>query len=78
MTNAPITTAEQPEIGHPMNDMATKCDMPQVALIETICREQEPALASPRLRGVLRELALARWRGSPAQVSLPSQSDDGH
>jgi len=60
-----------------MNDMATKRNAPEVAVIETTAREQELESASPpRPGGVLRELALARWRGSATQVSPPPQRDD--
>ncbi len=70
MTNAPITTLKRPDIDHAMNGMATKCDTPELAMIEATTREREVALTSSRPSGgVLRELALARWRGSATQVS---------
>jgi len=60
-----------------MNDMATKRNAPEVAVIETTAREQELQSASPPPGGVLRELALARWRGSAPQVSpLPWRDND--
>ena len=64
------------DIAHVMSDMATKRNIPEVAAIETTAREQELEAASPRPGGVLRELALARWRGSATQVSPPPQRDD--
>ena len=64
------------DIAHVMNDTASERNMPEVAVIETTAREQGLESASPRPGGVLRELALARWRGSGTQVSPPPQRDD--
>ena len=75
MTIAPIKTPERPDIERGMNDMASKCNVPEVAVIETTAGEQELKSASPPPSGVLRELALARWRGSATQMSLPPQRD---
>ena len=76
MPNARITILKRPDIDHVMNDMAPKCNTPEVAVIEGTAREPERELASPRPSGVLRELALARWRGSATQVSRPPQRGD--
>ena len=73
MTNAHITSPERPDIDHGMSDMATKCNMPEVAVIETTAREQELKSASPRPSGVLKELALAQWRGSATQMRPPAE-----
>ena len=75
MTIAPITTPERPDIERGMNDMSSKCNVPEVAVIETTAGEQEFKSPPPPPSGVLRELALARWRGSATQVSLPRQRD---
>ena len=64
------------DIAHVMNDMAIKRNIPEVAAIETTAKEQELASASPRPGGVLRELALTRWRGSATQVPPPRRDDD--
>jgi hypothetical protein len=40
VTNAPITTSERPDIDHPMNGMATKCDMLEVALIKPLAENK--------------------------------------
>ena len=65
MTNLPITTLKRPDIDHAMDGMATKCNTPEIVMIEANARARELALTSPRPSGgVLRELALARWRGS--------------
>ena len=76
MANAPITTAERPDIDHRMSDKATECNVPDVVVIETTSRDREIESASPRSSGVLRELALARWRG-PASVSVPASAEGG-
>ena len=76
MPNAPITILKRPDIDHAMSDMAPKCHTPEVAVIEGNGREQELELASSRPSGVLKELALARWRGSATQVYGPPQRDD--
>jgi hypothetical protein len=76
MTNAPIATSEPPDIDHDINDVATKRNRREVAVIETGAKEQELESASPHSSGVLRELALARWRGSTTQAALPPQGDD--
>lgn len=75
MTNAPITILKRPDIDHGMNDMAPKGNTPEVAVIDCTAREQELELAFSRPSGVLRELALARWRGSATQVYRPPQRD---
>ena len=68
MANAPKTTAERPDIDYGISDKATEFNPPHVAVVE-----------SPRPSGVLRELALARWRSSASQASLPPQrNDEGH
>jgi len=69
MEDASVTTLKRPRIEHAMNDKATKCNTPEAAVIEATAREQESELASPR--GVLRELALAQWRGSATQGPQP-------
>jgi hypothetical protein len=71
-----ITTSERSDIDFVMNDLAINCDTPEVALIATTARARELALASARPSGVLRELALACWRGSATEVSLPPRRDD--
>jgi uncharacterized protein (TIGR02300 family) len=75
MTNAPITILKRPDIDHAMNDMPPKCHTPEVAVIEGTTREQQLELASSRPSGVLKELALARWRGAATQVYRPPQRD---
>jgi hypothetical protein len=65
MPNAPITILKRPDIE------ATKCNTREVTVSD---REQERELASPRPSGVLRELALARWRGSATQV-VPASAE---
>ena len=76
MPHTPVTTSERPDIDHAVNDMATKCTVSEVAAIETNAGEHELESASPHASGVLRELALARWRGSTTQAPGPPQSDD--
>ena len=71
MPNAPITNLKRPDVDHAMNDMAPKCNTPEVAVIEVSAREPERELSSPRPSGVLKELALTRWRGSATQVPRP-------
>jgi hypothetical protein len=58
MTNIPITPSNRPDIG-----------TPEVAAIKATVKKQELESASSRPSGVLRELALARWRGAEPQVS---------
>jgi hypothetical protein len=67
MPNARITNLKRPDIE------ATKGNAREVTLIEVSAREPERELSSPRPSGVLRELALARWRGSATQVPRPPQ-----
>ena len=67
MPNARITNLKRPDIE------ATKCNTREVTLIEVSAREPERELSSSRPSGVLRELALARWRGSATQVPRPPQ-----
>ena len=76
MPNAPITTPERPDTDHAVNDVATKWNVSEVAAIDTNAGEHELESASPHASGVLRELALARWRGSTSQVPSPPQRDD--
>jgi hypothetical protein len=66
MPNAPIANPKRPDIE------ATKCNTRGVTLIEVSAREPERELSSPP-SGVLRELALAQWRGSATQVPRPPQ-----
>jgi len=61
MTNVPITRSNRPDIG-----------TPEVAA----AKEQELELAFTRPGGVLKELALDRWRGLTTQVPGPPQRDD--
>jgi hypothetical protein len=63
MTNAAITILKRPDIDQ-AKDIAPKCNTPEVAVVEGTAREQELELVSSRPSGVLKELALARWRGS--------------
>jgi hypothetical protein len=55
------------DIAHVMNDMATKPDIPEGAVTEGTAKEQELESAFTRPGGVLKELALARWRGLTTQ-----------
>ena len=62
MTNVLITRLNRQDTGRP-----------EVAVIEaTTAKEQELELASAGPGGVLKELALARWRGLTTQVPGPS------
>ena len=61
MTNALITRSNRQDTGRP-----------EVAVIEATAKEQELELASAGPGGVLKELALARWRGLTTQVPGPS------
>jgi hypothetical protein len=72
MPNAPIAILKRPDVDHAMNDTAPKCDTPEIAVIESTAREQVE-LVSGRPSGVLKELALTRWRGSATQVRRPPQ-----
>ena len=65
MTNVPITRSNRPDIG-----------TPEVAVIEATAKEQEHKLAFNYPGGVLKELALARWRGLTTQVAGAPQRDD--
>jgi hypothetical protein len=51
MTKFPITRSNQPDIA------------PRAAAFEASAKQEEPQLESPEQGGVLKELALARWRG---------------
>ena len=73
MPNAPITILKRPNVDHAMSDTAPECNTREVAVIEVSAREPERELSSPRPSGVLRELALAQWRGSATQVPRPPQ-----
>ena len=53
-------------------DDASKCNAPKVAVVDEAARRQELEQAHPPPSGVLRELALAQWRGSETQVSRPA------
>ena len=53
-------------------DDASKCNAPKVAVVDETARKQELEQAHPPPSGVLRELALAQWRGSETQVSRPA------
>jgi len=72
MTKAPIATPEPPDIDQGMNVMLPKRNLPEVAAIAPAAGERELESAAAPQSGVLRELALARWRGS----TLPPQGDD--
>ena len=61
MTNVLITRSNRPHIG-----------TPEVAVIEAAAKKQALELASTGSGGVLKELALARWRGLTTQVPGPS------
>jgi hypothetical protein len=65
MTNDSITPSNR-------SDMATR----EVPVIEATAGEQESESVSRRSSGVLRELALARWRGLESQVPRPRQRGD--
>jgi len=67
MPNARITNLKRPDIE------ATKCNTREVTLIEVSAREPEREFIVLTSKGVLRELALARWRGSATQVPRPPQ-----
>ena len=67
MSNAPITNLKRPDIE------ATKCNTRGATLLEVMAREAERELERARPSGVLRELALTRWRGSATQVPRPPQ-----
>jgi hypothetical protein len=71
-----VPTSERTDIDFVMNDLAITCNTPEMALIATTARARELASASVRPSGVLRELALACWRGSATDVSLPPRRDD--
>ena len=71
-----IPTPERPDIDFVMNDLASTFNTPEVAAIATTAGAQELASASASPSGVLRELALACWRGSATEVSLPPRRDD--
>jgi hypothetical protein len=60
MTYVPITPSQRPDI-----------DTPELVVIE---KEEELEPASPAPTGVLKELALARWRGLPTQVRRRTSS----
>ena len=62
MTNVPITRSKRPDIG-----------TPDVAVVDAAAEQQELELASTGPGGVLKELALARWRGL---TRAPKQSTD--
>ena len=64
MVNARSITPKTPGIDQAMNDTIIKCDTPEVVVVDDPAREQETERASTSPSGVLRELALARWRGS--------------
>jgi len=70
MTNAPITILKRPDIDHVMNDMAPQGQYAR-GVIDGTAREQELELAFSLSKWGLRELALARWRGSATQVPRP-------
>ena len=61
MTNVPIIRSNRPDTGRP-----------EVAVIEATAKELELELASTGPGGVLKELALARWRGLTTQVPGPT------
>jgi hypothetical protein len=63
ITKVAITNITRPDI-YQANDIAPKCNTPEVAVVEGTAREQELELVSSRSSGVLKELALTRWRGS--------------
>ena len=73
MTNAAMTTSDQPDID--LNDAATTCSIPQV-VVKTTAREKVLQSASQGPSRVLRELALAQWRGAATQVSGPPRKAD--
>jgi hypothetical protein len=52
MTKFPFTRSNRPDIA------------PRAALVEASAKPKELQLQSPEQRGVLKELALDRWRGS--------------
>ncbi len=55
MQKFPITRANQPDIA------------PRAAAFEASARQKALQLEPPEQGGVLKELALARWRGLPAK-----------
>ena len=56
-------------IDHTTKDTTiTKRNALEVAVVDAAAREQELERAYPPPRGVLRELALARWRGSATRL----------
>jgi len=67
MPNARITNLKRPDIE------ATKCNTREVTLIEGQCQRTRARIIVLTSKGVLRELALARWRGSATQVPRPPQ-----
>jgi len=62
MTNVLITRSNRPDTG-----------TPEVAVIEAAAEQQELASTGPG--GVLKELALARWRGLTRAPSNPRAGD---
>ena len=64
MVNARSTTLATPVIDQAMNETMTKGDTSEVTVVDAAARQQELERASRSQSGVLRELALARWRGS--------------
>jgi hypothetical protein len=67
MTNAPNIPSNRTVIA-----------TPELAVIQVTTKEPKLEPASPRPSGVLRELALACWRGSTIQVTDPPLRDDNH
>jgi hypothetical protein len=63
MTNVPSTFPKPAEIDDGRNDVTTKYESRDVAVVDATARRQE----SPHPSGVLGELALARWRSSAIQ-----------
>jgi hypothetical protein len=57
MTNVSVTPSKRLDI-----------DTHELVVIDATAKEEELESASPASTGVLKELALARWRGLPTEV----------
>jgi hypothetical protein len=65
MTNAPSKTQKPADIHDVPND-GIRHDAPKVTVVDAVAGEQKLEVEPPTPSGVLRELALACWRGLPS------------
>jgi hypothetical protein len=65
MTNAPSKRQKPADIHYVSND-GIRHDAPKVTVVDAVAGEQKLELEPPTPSGVLRELALACWRGLPS------------